>query len=189
MVFRSNPQFIFDDSQGFECGSVDELKTVQEFIKKRASGRTLAEQLHAIWCGNHIPTHVSESTHFQTSGLVSPPTTTGRSWLLMRYSLRNAAPEKVCGQQGASTRGIYTDCLEVPVIAIFTKFDGLITTTNGELRQAGLSIRDAKKQAPTEAENKLKANFIAPLMATTFPPVAHVHLKGELVCLVWRSVR
>jgi GTP-binding protein EngB required for normal cell division len=140
MIFQSNPQFIFHDSRGFECGSVDELKTVEEFIKKRASATSLEKQLHAIW--------------------YCLPTDTDRPIL--------AADEiffKTCGTG------------KVPVIAIFTKFDGLITTATGQLRESGLSIRDAKKRAPKEAEDKLNANFIGPLMTTTFPPVAQVHLK------------
>ena len=48
-AFRSNPQFIFHDSPGFEAGGEEELKAVQEFIMDRAKAHELDEQLHAIW--------------------------------------------------------------------------------------------------------------------------------------------
>ena len=53
LIFRSNPQFIFHDSRGFESGSLDEMETVKSFIAKRAQSRELPEQLHAIWCGSY----------------------------------------------------------------------------------------------------------------------------------------
>jgi len=53
LIFKSNPQFIFHDSRGFESGSLDEIETVKSFIAKRALGKTLPEQLHAIWCGDY----------------------------------------------------------------------------------------------------------------------------------------
>jgi hypothetical protein len=49
MIFKSNPQFIFHDSRGFESGSDDELNKITDFIAKRAATHKLSEQLHAIW--------------------------------------------------------------------------------------------------------------------------------------------
>ncbi|KAF7350070.1 GTP-binding protein [Mycena venus] len=49
LIFKSNPQFIFHDSRGFESGSIDETEKVKAFIATRAGGNTLSEQLHAIW--------------------------------------------------------------------------------------------------------------------------------------------
>jgi hypothetical protein len=71
--------------------------------------------------------------------------------------------------------------VEVPVIAIFTKFDGLISTAYGELREDDLSIAEAEEKAPQLAEEKLNAAFIGPLEKTKFRPVAHVRLKGETI--------
>jgi hypothetical protein len=51
LIFKSNPQFIFHDSRGFEAGSLEEKeKVVEPFITKRAGEGKLSEQLHAIWC-------------------------------------------------------------------------------------------------------------------------------------------
>jgi len=41
--------FVFHDSRGFEAGGVDELKTVKDFIEKRAKSEQLKDQLHVIW--------------------------------------------------------------------------------------------------------------------------------------------
>ncbi|KAF8800441.1 era-like GTP-binding protein, partial [Phlegmacium glaucopus] len=49
MIFKSNPGFIFHDSRGFEAGSAQELKMVQEFIMERSKAKNVKEQLHAIW--------------------------------------------------------------------------------------------------------------------------------------------
>jgi len=148
MIFKSNPQFVFHDSRGFECGSIDETKIVQDFIKKRGESTEMAQQLHAIW--------------------YCLPTDTDRPIL--------AADETFFQQRGTGN---------VPVIAIFTKFDSLITTSYGQLRDTSdLSVKEATKQAPELAKKKLDANFIAPLHNTKFPPKAHLYLQGESIHIV-----
>jgi hypothetical protein len=52
LIFKSNPEFIFHDSRGFEAGTVNELELVKEFIRDRADTRELPDQLHAIWYCN-----------------------------------------------------------------------------------------------------------------------------------------
>ena len=48
--FPSRPGFVFHDSRGFEAGSSEELRTLQEFVESRSSAaRNIYEQLHAIW--------------------------------------------------------------------------------------------------------------------------------------------
>ena len=49
MIFKSNPQFIFHDSRGFESGSIEETERVKAFIAKHAASYELSKQLHAIW--------------------------------------------------------------------------------------------------------------------------------------------
>jgi len=48
-VFRSNPDFVFHDSCGFEAGGEDEFKKMKEFVLERASTLKLKERIHAIW--------------------------------------------------------------------------------------------------------------------------------------------
>ena len=49
LVFRSNDNFVFHDSQGFEAGRVDEFLKMKEFIADRAKTVFLKKRLHAIW--------------------------------------------------------------------------------------------------------------------------------------------
>jgi hypothetical protein len=49
LIFKSNPQFIFHDTRGFESGSVAETEKVKAFIAERAGSTNLSNQLHAIW--------------------------------------------------------------------------------------------------------------------------------------------
>ncbi|KDQ51005.1 hypothetical protein JAAARDRAFT_140977 [Jaapia argillacea MUCL 33604] len=49
MIFEANRRFIFHDSRGFECGSTEEFKIVQDFIERRGRERASRRQLHAIW--------------------------------------------------------------------------------------------------------------------------------------------
>ncbi|KAJ8591659.1 hypothetical protein M405DRAFT_764599, partial [Rhizopogon salebrosus TDB-379] len=49
LVFRSNPNFVFHDSCGFEAGGEDEFKKMKQFVSERASTTRLNERIHAIW--------------------------------------------------------------------------------------------------------------------------------------------
>ncbi|KDQ53700.1 hypothetical protein JAAARDRAFT_136654 [Jaapia argillacea MUCL 33604] len=49
MIFEANRRFIFHDSRGFECGSTEEFKIVQDFIEQRGREIASRRQLHAIW--------------------------------------------------------------------------------------------------------------------------------------------
>ncbi|KAG6332542.1 hypothetical protein ID866_6547 [Astraeus odoratus] len=49
LVFRSNPSFIFHDSCGFETGSIEELKAMEEFVTNRSMTMKLENRIHAIW--------------------------------------------------------------------------------------------------------------------------------------------
>ncbi|KAI0254246.1 hypothetical protein BJV78DRAFT_1280267 [Lactifluus subvellereus] len=138
LIFRSNPQFIFHDSRGFESGSLDEIETVKSFIAERAQSRELSEQLHAIW--------------------YCLPTDTNRPLLDADKSFFN--------EYGIG---------KVPVIAIFTKFDGLVSTAYGELREIeNFSMEEAKNKKFERAQKKLETNFVEPLKASR--PSAYVRL-------------
>ncbi|KZP15285.1 hypothetical protein FIBSPDRAFT_85292 [Athelia psychrophila] len=138
MIFKSNPEFIFHDSRGFESGSVDETETVKKFLSERAQGGELKDQVHAVW--------------------YCLPTNTARPILAADEMFFNG-----CGIGKA------------PVIVIFTKFDGLVTTSFNELR-GRLGIKEARKQAPAQAEIQLDTLFKKPLQASKFPPTASLHL-------------
>ncbi|KAG9308510.1 hypothetical protein JVU11DRAFT_11854 [Chiua virens] len=49
LVFRSNPGFIFHDSQGFEAGSIEEFEKMKQFVSDCANTAFLKKRIHAIW--------------------------------------------------------------------------------------------------------------------------------------------
>jgi hypothetical protein len=53
--FKSNPQFIFHDSPGFEAGGDEELQDVLSFLQEKAKAKEVKDQIHAIWCVFVLP--------------------------------------------------------------------------------------------------------------------------------------
>ncbi|KAF8256979.1 hypothetical protein EI94DRAFT_1761542 [Lactarius quietus] len=49
IVFSNHNGYIFHDSCGFEAGSDQELRVVQEFIRKRSGKEDLQDRIHVIW--------------------------------------------------------------------------------------------------------------------------------------------
>jgi hypothetical protein len=49
LTFTNHGGYVFHDSRGFEAGDDSELKTVQDFVRRRSQERKLAKRLHAIW--------------------------------------------------------------------------------------------------------------------------------------------
>ena len=49
LIFTNHDGYVFHDSRGFEAGSQDELKTIQEFVKSKSRQKRLRNRLHAIW--------------------------------------------------------------------------------------------------------------------------------------------
>ncbi|KAJ7226422.1 GTP-binding protein [Mycena rebaudengoi] len=139
LIFKSNRQFIFHDSCGFESGSDDELGKVTAFIANRAAATKLSEQLHAIW--------------------YCLPTDTNRPLLATDEHFFNT-----------SATG------KVPVISIFTKFDGLLTEAVSQLVDEGYSWEDAEEGQTDHARKMLTDNFEKPLMSSKFPPADLVRL-------------
>src|SRR6266404_5834495 len=51
LVFSNHTGYVFHDSRGIECGAIEEVGILREFIRSRASARQLKSRLHAIWFG------------------------------------------------------------------------------------------------------------------------------------------
>jgi hypothetical protein len=50
ITFPSNDRLVVHDSEGFEAGDEDKLKTVLTFVKARSREEcSIADRLHAIW--------------------------------------------------------------------------------------------------------------------------------------------
>jgi hypothetical protein len=49
LVFTNHDGYVFHDSRGFEAGAEEELKIVQDFVRRKSQGEGLNDKLHAIW--------------------------------------------------------------------------------------------------------------------------------------------
>ena len=49
IIFANHKGYVFHDSRGFECGSEEELRIVQDFVHTRMQKRRLVDRIHAIW--------------------------------------------------------------------------------------------------------------------------------------------
>ncbi|KAF8240080.1 hypothetical protein L208DRAFT_1352972 [Tricholoma matsutake] len=131
--FKSNPQFIFHDSPGFEAGGEQELQDVLSFIQEKAKATEVKDQIHAIW--------------FCFTPDVARPL------LELEQTFFNK-------QRGGN----------VPVVAIFTKFDDLIVQeydTNKE--------HEENRQVACAT---LETKFERPLKGYKFPPRAYVRFEA-----------
>ncbi|KAF8135880.1 GTP-binding protein [Mycena galopus ATCC 62051] len=67
---------------------------------------------------------------------------------------------------------------KVPVIAIFTKFDALVTKAFAELKRGGATRQEATAKGNEKALEMLTADFVEPLKSTTFCPSHYLHLSN-----------
>ncbi|KAJ7214896.1 hypothetical protein GGX14DRAFT_359731 [Mycena pura] len=148
LIFKSNPQFIFHDSRGFESASVEEIENVKDFIAQRASSRHLSDQLHTIW--------------------YCMPTDTNRPML---------DADKQFFNDHAAGQGKFT-FLHIPVIAIFTKFDGLVTKAYSELKRGGATRQEAMTKRTEKALEMLTTNFVERFSSTAVRPTDWIHLSN-----------
>lgn len=73
--------------------------------------------------------------------------------------------------------------LTVPVIAIFTKFDGLVNKAYGVLKRKGLTRSAAKIQALGHAIVDFENIYLGGIYDYRYPPKSHLYLEGKLVLL------
>ncbi|KAF8266550.1 hypothetical protein EI94DRAFT_180650 [Lactarius quietus] len=59
LVFSNHRGYVFHDSRGIECGDIEELNTLKDFIRRKCGEKRLRDKLHAIWycvpMDNHRP--------------------------------------------------------------------------------------------------------------------------------------
>jgi len=65
----------------------------------------------------------------------------------------------------------------VPVVAIFTKFDALVTEAFQTLRKKKMSLKDAKAEALTHAEEAFAKEYLDLIYKKQFPPKGHLYLR------------
>jgi hypothetical protein len=118
IIFANHEGYVFHDSRGFEAGGEDELKTVQAFVRRRSRERELKDRLHAIW----FVLLGTQSSKFMN--------------LLFRYCIPmdNDRPSldlkhfnEICPDKNGTSKHNFmepgTKLFQVPVIAVFTKYD------------------------------------------------------------------
>ncbi|KAJ7871624.1 GTP-binding protein [Mycena olivaceomarginata] len=115
LIFKSNPQFIFHDSRGFESGSIDETKKT--------------------WTQIGNTNRLDDFFNFDVTG-------------------------------------------KVPLIAIFTKSDGLVTKAFNKLKASGASWVEARKLQAQRAQEMLDTYFIERLKLMDIPSL-HLYMRKE----------
>ncbi|KAI3600518.1 hypothetical protein WG66_001719 [Moniliophthora roreri] len=150
-AFASNPQFIFHDSPGFEKGGEKELKDVQEFIEKCAQATNVEDQLHAIW--------------YCSSELSFIMIIVNDCWF--RFCLVTDASRPLLELE---TRFFQKKRFgNVPVIAVFTKLDDLITQLYDEEKEESELHEDARLY--------VEQKFQEPLAKCKYPPKEYLCLE------------
>jgi len=66
----------------------------------------------------------------------------------------------------------------VPVIAVFTKYDGLLTAMFNKLKNGGMNEREADDRSIGDAQMHLEHHFVTPLKQAKFPPSDYLDLSG-----------
>ncbi|KAJ7937783.1 hypothetical protein B0H13DRAFT_2405073, partial [Mycena leptocephala] len=66
----------------------------------------------------------------------------------------------------------------VPVIAVFTKFEGLMARAFIQLKTEGRYRREAANERIERAKEMLNSDILKPLMSKKYPPSGHVLLDG-----------
>ncbi|KAF8152418.1 hypothetical protein B0H34DRAFT_800853 [Crassisporium funariophilum] len=149
-VFKSNPGFIFHDSPGFEAGGEEELKAVMTFIQMSSKAKNVDNQIHVIWC-------VSMAFFWCGSG------DEAHRFCFNPDVARPLLPlEEKFFNEGRSWN--------VPVVAIFMKFDDLI-------KQVYIRGQD-KTENTKKALVTLEKKFKEPLSRYKFPPRAYVRFMA-----------
>ena len=108
------------------------------------------------------------------------PTTTDRFWPQTKYFLMSAIAEKVSMPKESSHIIVMGLSVTVPVIVIFTKFDALITTARGALREENrlITLKELKLLAPARAEEKFNT-ILSLLKDRNYFRGNYVRLQGE----------
>ena len=98
----------------------------------------------------------------------------------MKYFLTSVIAEKVSMPKSSSRMIVMCLSITVPVIVIFTKFDALITTARGALREENrqIKLKELKLLAPVRAEEKLN-KIISLLKDRNYFRGNYVRLQGE----------
>jgi hypothetical protein len=172
-VFSNHKGYVFHDSKGIESGGIEELEILKDFIRRKCGEKSLRNKLHAIWFGPSIFTNTTADNH------------------VLRYcvSMDNRRPgldlkfyDNICSDpNGASFRTfitILTRHFEVPVIALFTKYDQFLFNVEMDVWD------DPEKypgSVPEEAQKRFQEHYLRPLGNDA----RYVRLESEFRLIHW----
>ncbi|PPQ86433.1 hypothetical protein CVT25_008091 [Psilocybe cyanescens] len=153
-TFKSNPKFIFHDSAGFEAGGEEELKAVMDFIEEGSKACEVNDQIHMIWYvfTIFILIFIGSTSNDSGSRFCFDPDVS-RPLLDLEVKFFNENRK-----------------WNVPVVAIFMKFDDLISQV--------WDRNNTAEQNTMHALETLQEKFEQPLRRYQFPPQAYVQLEG-----------
>ncbi|KAG6826939.1 hypothetical protein H0H92_013835 [Tricholoma furcatifolium] len=132
MIFKSNPNFIFHDSRGFEAGDRAELSEVKKFLRERAGRRKLRDRVHVIWycipLHDNRPVTAAEKTFFDECGTGHVPLIVlftkldaldDRSFEMLMKENPNMSHEEADEQAPVRSQKIFDNMLEEGLKPIF----------------------------------------------------------------------
>ena len=172
--------FIFHDSQGFESGSTQELNVAWEFIEQRSTKTELKDQLCAIWYLDlllyigYLPTfHLG--TAYPWTALVPCYL---QSYSSLTKEQAEVSPEANCFLcTEFSMYWLLSGSSTVPLVVIFTKFDGQIINEYTDL--SDVENTDKWDRARKNAERAFQTVYLPKVFNTDHPPKAFVWLEGN----------
>ncbi|KAJ7936261.1 hypothetical protein B0H13DRAFT_1589771, partial [Mycena leptocephala] len=123
--------YVFHDSRGLESGTADELQTIQDFVGERSCRNRLRDRLHAIWsvvrrfdschCNLFLFRYCIPMDDDRASLNIEP--------------FHNICPDKNGNCPRLSIHDSHVR--QVPVIAVFTKFETFKDITRSDMVHEG----------------------------------------------------
>lgn len=104
IIHPDRPDFILHDSGGFEAGDVSQIKSVENFVKRKASRTDLAERLHVIW-------------------YVLLPNLNEQAYLRSRFCVEMNSTRTKQTATNEVFKAVSTYATDIPVIVVVTKSD------------------------------------------------------------------
>ncbi|KAJ8483089.1 hypothetical protein ONZ45_g14727 [Pleurotus djamor] len=170
LIFPNNPNFLFHDSRGIEAGGKDELELVKQFIAKRASAKKLEDRIHVIWFIRVFRKLLMKPSLTKPSRYCIP---VDNDRILTEAE--KAFFENIGGPSDANNSEQLSH--NIPVIAIFTKFDHLEIDAFTILQDEGLGEDEALKEAPHRAKSDFERDHLPRLLNCKNRPQSHIYLR------------
>ncbi|KAH9023356.1 hypothetical protein EDB84DRAFT_1564738 [Lactarius hengduanensis] len=138
LVFSNHRGYVFHDSRGVESGSAGELDILRKFIESKCGEGRLRDRLHAIWLDSRVFAISTTDGHILRYCV---PMDNQRPQLDLKY-FNDICPER-----------------NVPVIAVFTKYDQFRRNVQIHVEDFGSPDDDILDVA----EKRFQEHYVSPL--------------------------